>query len=103
MGAPVNVYVSDLGTQSIKGWANLPWNEREDIGSMQIDHADVNEASTTLPHELGHVLGLWHTFHGREGGECEECTERLDQTAAERDHNGDFCSDTRPMPKRWDC
>lgn len=58
---------------------------------------------STLAHEVGHCLGLWHTFHGvsEVGPGCGGCRERSD--GFETDFTGDFCSDTRPTPTNNFC
>ena len=57
----------------------------------------------TLAHEVGHCLGLWHTFHGvtEVSANCNGCRERAD--GFETDITGDFCSDTKPTPVNQDC
>lgn len=54
--------------------------------------------SGIITHELGHVLFLWHTFHGTaEAGNCAEC---LYETGASGNANGcgDYVFDTPPDP-----
>lgn len=58
--------------------------------------------TSTFAHEVGHCLGLWHTFHGvEEVTECGSCYEYVGAT--DSDLLGDFCSDTPPTPEWGSC
>ena len=55
-------------------------------------------ATSTVAHEVGHCLGLWHTHHGtdpRDGGTPEFVNGSNSTTA------GDFVSDTPADPNKW--
>ncbi len=55
---------------------------------------------TTLRHEIGHSLGLWHTHRGSSevflGSRCPRDDSCYESTPS--DTTGDFCDDTGPFP-----
>ncbi len=63
-------------------------------------YTNVFSKGTALAHEMGHCLGLWHTFHGSEGGtncngmpwDPEECLEKVDSSNSTT--CGDYVADT---------
>jgi len=98
-----NVFVVNVESP-YNGWGTFPWMGEvlTRQGGTVMDDAAFRPGATTLPHELGHGLGLWHTHHGvSEVAGCTACYER--PGAGDRDMTGDFCSDTPPTPRSWDC
>lgn len=84
------------------GYAYLPYSpngnnygiliRNDAVGSIGTSNSD----GRTLTHEMGHTLGLLHTFQGGWGGDgchTSNCNE-----------NGDYCCDTPPAPEAtWSC
>lgn len=95
----LNIYVVDTGGVC---WGTFPWTSSalSKLGGVVMDDTWFG-ITTTLPsilsHEVGHCLGLWHTFHGvDEVTSCSGCYEQAGRSAADGDTKGDFCSDTNP-------
>jgi len=98
-----NVFVVNV-EGPYNGWGTFPWMSEVMTrqGGTVMDDTAFRPGATTLPHELGHGLGLWHTHHGvSEVAGCSSCYER--PNAGDGDVTGDFCSDTPATPRSWDC
>lgn len=90
----VNSIESDGGT--ILGYAEFPYGGGSSNYGVIIRHDAYGTEGTasgdrTLTHEIGHCLGLLHTFQGGcHGGACDD--------------NGDYCCDTPPVVSaQWSC
>jgi hypothetical protein len=58
--------------------------------------------TSTLPHEMGHCLGLYHTHHGtvnEGGGDTNQCPELVN--GSKSFICGDYISDTPADPSKW--
>lgn len=95
----LNLYLNRGGTSGVPvlGWARFPWR----AAGTKLDHVSVNvdampggradgyNAGDTLVHEVGHWMGLFHTFEGGcEGGDL------VADTAAEAEPEFD-CTEGR--------
>lgn len=164
------IYAFNMAVDGLLGWAYPPaWTEPINQGVVVMNNYRIALGSSTFPHELGHTLGLYHTFQGTHGmgqydehgdvvfrgetdaqkkkrkevafgkllaaekvklrktqkdaaeeekkklefsehplimadqGSCPICVESPDSSDDHRDRVGDFCSDTRPIPKQHLC
>jgi len=97
----LNIYVVDSGVSM----GTFPWsvNALNDYGGIIMNETSFGVGSplpTILTHEVGHCLGLWHTFHGVDEVELfGDCYESAGRSPEEGDITGDLCSDTNPTPK----
>jgi len=164
------IYPFNMAVDGILGWAYPPaYSEPINQGVVIMNNYRVAQGSSTFPHELGHTLGLFHTFQGTHGmgqfdedgelvyhgetkadkkkrveiafkklleaeksklrktqqdaaqeeekklvisddplvmadqGSCPLCVESPESSDDHRDRVGDYCSDTRPIPKQHLC
>jgi hypothetical protein len=98
----LNVYV--VNTPDFGGRGTFPWDPEAlgNLGGIEIDDNAFGPGQSTLTHEVGHNLGLWHTHHGvSEVAACGPCYERADGLNA--DTTGDFAGDTDPTPTNFNC
>ncbi len=119
----LNVYITDVGSQlNFKGQGFLPWNSAGPMtsaGGIVVDKDAIGSFKTTLTHEVGHNLGLWHIHHGWDeeelyyhgrGDGCIPgmlepcncyCFEAIDSSNC--DSVGDFCCDTPATAEHTTC
>jgi hypothetical protein len=106
----LNIWVvSDIKDQNnnsmnIGGYSNINYTRGIDGIVMRYDFmGDYNGCNscfnslsrgTVLAHEMGHFLGLFHTFQ-------DGCTGGIDSTDCHK--KGDLCCDTRPCNQTYDC
>jgi len=95
----LNVYTASLG-HDLVGWAYFPFSFPEDhfmhgvvihYGSMPGGFIVPYDLGRTLTHEVGHYLGLFHTFQGG----CDEPGDFVADTPAEATPNLFACVESR--------
>jgi large repetitive protein len=105
----VNVFVTRYVGFNNCGIATFPWmtSSLTSTGGLMLQDwslapARFGSASTFIncfTHEMGHQLGLMHTFRGvLEVVGCNNCRELVGRSAADGDLAGDYCADTPPDP-----
>ena len=93
----LNLYFNDLGT-SLKGYAQFPdtWPEDSPRWGVVMDNStlpgtgDPFGGGNVGTHEVGHALGLYHTFQGgcHADSQCATAGDRVCDTPAESSPNG---------------
>jgi hypothetical protein len=104
----VNIWVVHKITSpdNLAGFAYFPTSVSEELDGIVIDYNYVNGTDPVLTHEMGHFLGLYHTF---EGGTEEQCPQNvlcdsnpnndLEEICCRT--QGDKCCDTPPHKKEY--
>lgn len=108
----INIYIVDYIESTngeIGGFANFPQGLAGSDGTDRIFLSDGNLFDPTsgvllpltLPHEMGHFFGLYHTFQGILAEDCTEssgCFTCTEYPPSNTYLNGDRCEDTPLMP-----
>ncbi len=102
----INIFVCDVNIGGdVYSFATFPWDAyafSNRGGIVMSNWMFYPYESATLTHEMGHCLGLFHTFRGvSETVTCGPCYEQVG--GLDRDETGDFCSDTPPTPLSYSC
>jgi len=88
--------IESSGEGTTLGYAEFPYSGGSSDYGVIIRHDAYGTVGTasgdrTLTHEIGHCLGLFHTFQG--GCHSDDCSD-----------NGDYCCDTPPESEaHWSC
>ncbi len=102
----INIYVTDIEQttpgQITLGYAYLPQDQAGQVRYGIVIHTlGFDPGSSTVTHEMGHTLSLYHTFRGvSETTVCGTCYE---YAGSPSDVRGDLCSDTPPTPLNFNC
>lgn len=93
---PRNQYVNIWVTWTIataNGYAYLPLESDVSVDGIFMRAERVNPGMATLPHEMGHVMGLYHTFQGASGATCpvnNDCTTDGDKVCDTDPHSESY-------------
>jgi large repetitive protein len=103
-----NIFVTRYTNFNNCGIATYPWDSRAltSTGGMRLQDFSVAPGRfgrqsafvECVTHEMGHMLGLLHTFAGTTEwtSSCQDCRELAGRNTFDGDRTGDYCSDTPP-------
>jgi len=108
----LNCYVTQQRSGSagtLLGIGTFPWDSASNVatGGLWMNANYVGAGQKTFAHEIGHCVGLWHTFHGDSEVSCNSnCYETVHQDFCDTCFSnsvGDFCADTPAQPMNYQC
>ncbi|MEZ5021875.1 MAG: M43 family zinc metalloprotease [Chitinophagales bacterium] len=92
-----NVWVITKFNAGWGGYAYYPTGTNFDIDGAAIISTSMNQNTSLVAHELGHGLGLFHTFEGSNGATCpsnSNCATQGDRVCDTPPHTQNQCSST---------
>jgi len=107
----LNIFVTGMksgGGGEILGVGTFPWDPEAklNVGGLWVNSKYFGAGQKTASHELGHNVGLYHTFDDERSRTCKTCTETVHTNltdTAPANNVGDFCADTVAQPENYEC
>jgi len=108
----LNIFVTGQKSGSagtLLGIGTFPWDPESvlNTGGLWVNAVYFGPGEKTASHEIGHNIGLWHTFHGDSEVRCNDaCYEVVHQDSCDdcpSNEVGDFCADTPAQPMNYYC
>jgi len=108
----LNVFVTKQtpgASGTLLGIGTFPWDSEAptNTGGLWVNANYFGANQKTAAHELGHNVGLWHTFHGDSEVSCTSaCYEPVHTDFSNTgisNTEGDYCADTPSQPMNYQC